>query len=60
MNYKRMWLSLKKIVEEEYEMYANSKISRESYSEEADYILGEMERLEDLETLPEAKERELK
>lgn len=61
MNYKRMWLSLKKIVEEDYEIYAGGKIPLESYSEgqfdEADYILGEMKVLEVRETLLEEKER---
>lgn len=59
MNYKQMWLDLKKAVKEDYDMYAGGKIPLESYSEgqfdEADYILGEMKILEIKEMLEETE-----
>lgn len=62
MDYKKMWLALKKAVKEDYEMYAGGKIPLGSYSEgqldEADYILGEIKFLEAQEMLKEAEETE--
>ena len=63
MNYKRMWLSLKKIVDKEYETYGgdDANFSTSDYSEgqydEADYIAGEMEALEARELLLQEKEK---
>ena len=42
MNYKQMWLSLKKIIKEDYETYADI----DGRFDEADYLLGEMKFLE--------------
>ena len=65
MNYKRMWLALKKIVSEECDIYAGEQNFTmpekldyfKGQAEEADYILEEMKILEVRETLLEEKER---
>lgn len=66
MNYKRMWLSLKKIVEEEIDIFGGDidyvipeKIERfKAQAEEADYILEEMKVIEVRETLLQEKEKD--
>lgn len=65
MNYKRMWLFLKKIVEEEIDIFGGDvdyvmpkKIERfKGQAEEADYILEEMKLIEVRETLLQEKEK---
>lgn len=56
MDYKRMWLALKKVIKEDYETYAYI----DGRFDEADYLLGEMKFLEAQEMLLEAKEKEKK
>lgn len=59
MNYKRMWLSLKKIVSEEVKVfrYYNQDYYK-GQEEEADYILDQMEIIEVRETLLQEKEKD--
>lgn len=65
MNYKQMWLSLKKIVEEEIDIFGGEPeyiLSEKSecfkaQAEEADFILEEMKILEIREKLLEEKEK---
>lgn len=65
MNYERMWSSLKKIVEEEIDIFGGEPEyilpEKSEYfkaqAEEAEYILEEMKILEVRETLLEEKER---
>lgn len=65
MNYKRMWLALKKIVNEECDIFGGEPehtLPEESkyfkgQAEEAEYILDEMKILEGREKLLEGKER---
>ena len=65
MNYKRMWLSLKKIVEEECDIFGGEPehtLPEESkyfkgQAEEAEYILEEMKLIEVRETLLQEKEK---
>lgn len=65
MDYKRMWLFLKRIVKEEADIFGGDidyvlpkKIERfKGHAEEADYILEEMKLIEVRETLLQEKER---
>lgn len=66
MNYKRMWESLKKIVQEETEMLREEKKTAsssllvddlEAQYNEADYLAGEMEAIESRELLLQTKEK---
>ncbi|AGW43723.1 hypothetical protein phiLdb_00046 [Lactobacillus phage phiLdb] len=66
MNYKRMWLSLKKIIDEEKDVLSEDlkKASTsllvdqlEAQYDEADYIAGEMKALEVREILLQEKEK---
>lgn len=66
MNYKRMWESLKKIINEENEVLSeelkNASTSLlvdelEAQYNEADYFVGEMEAIETRELLLQAKEK---
>ena len=65
MNYKRMWLSLKKIIEEEEDILSGElkKAIPEKRdqltvrAEEVDYLAGEMKTLEVREILLQAKEK---
>lgn len=65
MNYKQMWLSLKKIVEEEIDIFGGEPeyiLSEKSeyfkaQAEEADYILEEMKVIEVREILLREKEK---
>lgn len=66
MNYKRMWKSLKKIVQEETEIlreetnkdYPFLKLYElEAQYNEADYLAGEMEAIESRELLLQTKEK---
>ena len=65
MNYKRMWLSLKKIIEEEEDILSG-ELKKEIpekrdqltvRAEEVDYLAGEMKILEVREILLQAKEK---
>ena len=66
MNYKRMWESLKKTVEEEIDILSEERKKAsmgfladelETQYNEADYIAGEMEAIETRELLLQAKEK---
>lgn len=65
MNYKRMWLSLKKIVEEEADIfcgYSDYEIAEKTecfkgQAEEADYILAELKIIEVRELFLQEKEK---
>lgn len=65
MNYKRMWLSLKKIIEEEDDILSGElkNTNQENrdrltvQAEEVDYLAGEMKILEAREILLQAKEK---
>ena len=65
MNYKRMWLSLKKIMDEEEDILSGElknaipekRDQLAAQSEEVDYIAGEMKILEAREILLQAKEK---
>lgn len=65
MNYKRMWLSLKKIIEEEDDILSGelkntNQEKRDQLTvqaEEVDYLAGEMKILEAREILLQAKEK---
>lgn len=62
MDYEKMWLSLKKIVEEEIDMYAGDPENTFPYfrgqADEADYLLWEMKILEIKEKLLQEKEKD--
>lgn len=65
MNYKRMWLSLKKIMDEEEDILSGElknatpekRDQLKVQAEEADYLAGEMKILEAREILLQAKEK---
>lgn len=66
MNYKRMWKSLKKTIEEEIDILSEEREKAstgfladelETQYNEADYISGEMEAIETRELLLQAKEK---